>query len=144
MKLTTVRVRMFRNILDSTEVAIQPDVTCLVGKNESGKTAFLQALWRLNPARVTPTFSVPDHYPAWLEKRHCLEGQNLDEVRPVEAIFGWEAADEKAVESVFGPGSSQPTRSSASGSGITTNSSGSTAATRQRRLETCWRKIRID
>jgi hypothetical protein len=104
MKLTTVRVRMFRNILDSTEVAIQPDVTCLVGKNESGKTAFLQALWRLNPARVTPTFSVPDHYPAWLEKRHCLEGQNLDEVRPVEAIFGWEAADEKAVESVFGPG----------------------------------------
>jgi hypothetical protein len=103
MKLNSVRVRMFRNILDSTGVTIQPDVTCVVGKNESGKTAFLQALWRLNPARLNPTFSVPDHYPAWLEKRHRLEGQNLDEVQPIEAIFSWELPDQKAVEAKFGP-----------------------------------------
>ena len=77
MKLKTVHARMFRNILDSTEVAIQPDVTCLVGKNESGKTAFLQALWRLRPARTNPKFSIPEQYPAWLEKRHRLEGQVL-------------------------------------------------------------------
>jgi predicted ATP-dependent endonuclease of OLD family len=88
---------MFRNILDSSEVAIQPNVTCLVGKNESGKTAFLQALWRLNPARVTPTFSVPDHYPAWLEKRHRLEGQKLEEIQPIEVFFVWETNDHKAV-----------------------------------------------
>src|SRR5437879_5319201 len=104
MKLKSVRVRMFRNILDSTEVAIQPNVTCLVGKNESGKTAFLQALWRLNPARVKPTFSVPDHYPAWLEKRHRLEGLDLDAVRPIEAMYVWEAADEPLVAAAFGTG----------------------------------------
>jgi AAA domain, putative AbiEii toxin, Type IV TA system/AAA ATPase domain len=104
MKLKTIRVRMFRNILDSTEVAIQPDVTCLVGKNESGKTAFLQALWRLRPARTNPTFSVPDQYPAWLEKRHRLEGQDLNDVRPVEASFAWEPSDQQVVEARFGPG----------------------------------------
>src|SRR5690242_16039706 len=36
MRLRNVRVRMFRNILDSTEVKIDEKVTCLVGKNESG------------------------------------------------------------------------------------------------------------
>ncbi len=104
MKVQTVRVRMFRNILDSTEVAIQPNVTCLVGKNESGKTAFLQALWRLNAARLNPTFSVPDHYPAWLEKRHRSEGKDLNEVRTVEAVFAWEPADRAAVAAKFGQG----------------------------------------
>lgn len=34
MKLTSVRIRMFRNILDSTEVKIEEKVTCLVEKNE--------------------------------------------------------------------------------------------------------------
>lgn len=104
MKLTNVRIRMFRNILDSTDVSIQPDVTCLVGKNESGKTAFLQALWHLHPARLSPKFSVPEHYPAWLEKRHRNEGKVLEEVHPVEAVFAWEPGDREVVEKVFGPG----------------------------------------
>jgi predicted ATP-dependent endonuclease of OLD family len=95
---------MFRNIIDSTLVTIQSDVTCLVGKNESGKTAFLQALWRLNPARVSPIFSVPDHYPAWLEKRHRLESKNLEEVTPVKVVFAWETADQEAVTAKFGSG----------------------------------------
>lgn len=95
---------MFRNILDSTDVSIQSGVTCLVGKNESGKTAFLQALWRLHSARLNPKFSVPEHYPAWLEKRHRNEGKVLEEVHPVEAVFAWESADCKVVEKVFGPG----------------------------------------
>lgn len=104
MKLKNVRIRMFRNILDSTDVSIQPEVTCLVGKNESGKTAFLQALWHLHPARLSPKFSVPEHYPAWLEKRHRNEGKVLEEVHPVEAVFLWEPADREVVEKVFGAG----------------------------------------
>jgi predicted ATPase len=104
MKLKNVRIRMFRNILDSTDVSIQPDVTCLVGKNESGKTAFLQALWHLNPARLNPRFAVPEHYPAWLEKRHRNEGKMLEKIHPVEAVFAWERADAEVVEKVFGVG----------------------------------------
>ena len=49
MLLKAVRIRDYRSVEDSGEVPIERDVTCLVGKNESGKTAFLQALHLLNP-----------------------------------------------------------------------------------------------
>jgi len=104
VKLKKVQVRMFRNFLDSTEVKIDEKVTCLVGKNESGKSAFLSALWRLKPARLSPTFSIPDQYPAWLEKRHRNEGINQDNVKPIEVCLEWEPADVKHVEEVFGAG----------------------------------------
>ncbi len=48
MELKSVRVQNYRSIDDSGTVPVQ-DVTCLVGKNESGKTAFLHALHLLNP-----------------------------------------------------------------------------------------------
>jgi len=48
MILKSVRVENFKCIEDSNEFSIEP-VTCLVGKNESGKTALLQALYKLNP-----------------------------------------------------------------------------------------------
>lgn len=104
MKLKTVQVRMFRNFLDSSEVKIDEKVTCLVGKNESGKSAFLSALWRLKPARISPKFSIPEQYPAWLEKRHRIEGKDQDKVKPIEATFEWEPADVKIIDEKFGPG----------------------------------------
>jgi len=102
MKLKTVQVRMFRNILDSTAVRIDDKVTCIVGKNESGKSAFLSALWRLNPARTNPKFSIPQQYPAWLEKRHRNEGVKQTEVKPIEVTLEWELDDVKHVEEKFG------------------------------------------
>ncbi len=48
MKLTKVRIQNYKSIADSGWVTMDR-VTCLVGKNESGKTAFLQALEKLNP-----------------------------------------------------------------------------------------------
>ncbi len=104
MKLISVEVTKFRNILDSTEVNIQDDVTCLVGKNESGKTAFLHALYRLNPARPNATFSVPEQYPAWLEKRDRQRGEELEKVTPIRAVFKVEDDDRTAIEEHLGPG----------------------------------------
>ena len=104
MKLRTVQIRMFRNILDSTEVKIDEKVTCIVGKNESGKSAFLNALWRLKPARTNSTFSIPEQYPAWLEKRHRNEGVNQKEFEPVEVCLEWEPTDMVLMEAKFGPG----------------------------------------
>lgn len=103
MKLTGVQIRNFRNILDSGEALIQNDVTCLVGKNESGKTAFLHALHRLRPAEVSLEFDLLLQYPAWLEKLHRIQGRKLGEVRPVRATFEFEAVDIDAVRSQFGP-----------------------------------------
>lgn len=48
MQLEEVRVRGFRNIEDSGWVDVHEDVTTLVGKNESGKTSFLEAVGGLS------------------------------------------------------------------------------------------------
>ena len=48
MQLEEVRVRRFRNIRDTGWVDVHEDVTTLVGKNESGKTSFLEAVGRLS------------------------------------------------------------------------------------------------
>ncbi len=48
MRLLKVRVQDFRCVEDSEEYSVA-GVTCLVGKNESGKTALLKALHKLNP-----------------------------------------------------------------------------------------------
>ena len=53
MLLKKMKVTNFRSVEDSTEFDID-DVTCLVGKNESGKTALLTALASINPSDSTP------------------------------------------------------------------------------------------
>ena len=61
MKLTRARVTDYRSIDDSGWVDVD-SVTCLVGKNESGKTAFLAALKKLNPVdRVSGDFDLKDY-----------------------------------------------------------------------------------
>ena len=47
MKLIKAHVTDFRCVEDSTEFTLS-EVTCLVGKNESGKTAVVQALEKVN------------------------------------------------------------------------------------------------
>ena len=48
MNLISFRVTMYKGILDSGWVDVNP-LTVLVGKNESGKTSLLKALHKLNP-----------------------------------------------------------------------------------------------
>ena len=48
MKLLSATIENFKCIEDSTEFSLD-QVTCLVGKNEAGKTALLEALYKLNP-----------------------------------------------------------------------------------------------
>ena len=47
MKLKSVRIENFKCIDDSEEFSLN-QVTCFVGKNESGKSAILQAIYKLN------------------------------------------------------------------------------------------------
>lgn len=56
MRLTKVQITEFQCIRDSNEFEVG-DITCLVGKNEAGKTALLQALRRLNPIEGDKSYS---------------------------------------------------------------------------------------
>jgi predicted ATPase len=103
MKLLRVEIDHFKNILNSGPIAIQPDVTCIVGKNESGKTAVLQALHRFNPAQPNVSFDAQRQYPAWLEKQHRKQ-KDLNAHAPVVAYFQLEEPECTRIEEVLGVG----------------------------------------
>lgn len=102
MRLLSAHVRMFRNIVDSAQIVFEPDVTCLVGKNESGKTAILQALHRQNPAPGPSTFDEFDDYPRWRYVADRRDGR-IAQTRPIECTFELEDEDIAAVVAELGP-----------------------------------------
>ena len=62
MKLTKASVEQFKSIDDSDEFTLD-QVTCLVGKNEAGKTAILEALYKLNPVEEDTGDFTLEEYP---------------------------------------------------------------------------------
>jgi recombinational DNA repair ATPase RecF len=60
--LKQVKVDKYKSYTTPQEVQLESDVTTLVGKNESGKTAFLESLAKFNyftKSRGTPTCRKP-------------------------------------------------------------------------------------
>lgn len=102
MRLKHFRVQHFRNVIDSNPVRVDDAVTSLVGKNESGKTALLQALERLNPS-IERSFQVDEHYPRWLHSRHRKEGK-VEQTPPISATFELGGHDKESLEARFGRG----------------------------------------
>lgn len=103
MKLVSARVTNFRSILDSNEVPIG-QMTCLVGKNEAGKTAFLKALEGLRSTdtsykEYTKTENYPRRYLADYDDRHPDA-----EALVVETKWEMTTEDVSSVESVLGTG----------------------------------------
>jgi len=87
VRLDAVEIQRFRNFVASQECAIENDVTCLIGKNESGKTTVLKALHRLNPANGRGhSFDLTTEYPRAL-LADDRKKRTLSEVEPVCAIF---------------------------------------------------------
>jgi energy-coupling factor transporter ATP-binding protein EcfA2 len=103
MRLVKVQVTNFRCVDDSTEFKIG-DVTCLVGKNESGKTTILQALERLNPAlSVERKYDKLRDYP----RRHWADYDTRHAGMEAEVLntkWELEEKDVTALEQFFGPG----------------------------------------
>ena len=102
MKLTRAKVTNYRSIDDSGWVSLD-NVTCLVGKNESGKTAFLQALRRLNPeGGANGNFDLRD-YPRKGYVRYRRRHEN-EPAQVVAAEFELSDAEMADIESKFGQG----------------------------------------
>ncbi|MFD7631740.1 AAA family ATPase [Streptomyces sp. NPDC059851] len=101
MLVTSVQIETFRNITNKQTMVVDPEVTCLIGKNESGKTTVLKALHRLNPANNADDFHVTTDYP----RRHLAKDRrtkDLDTVAPVTAVFELEDSDFDAIEELVG------------------------------------------
>lgn len=105
MKLISARVRQFQSVIDSEEFEVD-DITCLVGKNESGKTAILKALYNLNP--VVPaedSFQEDVDYPRkYLNTFKMNEGQIFNNI-VVEAKFEFNNSEIEKLENQFGKNS---------------------------------------
>ena len=101
MILKSFHVRVFRNIVDSGPIEVVGS-TCLVGKNEAGKSSTIEAPHRLNPARPMPLVLLDD-YPRWLKKQHEISDQIKDAV-PISAVFQFSKEEFKSIETQFGEG----------------------------------------
>jgi ABC-type lipoprotein export system ATPase subunit len=69
VQLVRAHISNYRSAEDSGEFGIERDVTCLVGKNESGKTACLQALYRLNSVNDSAVFDEVIDFPSRLTRQ---------------------------------------------------------------------------
>ncbi|WP_405819629.1 AAA family ATPase [Streptomyces sp. NBC_01390] len=101
MRLLSAHITKYKSINDSTKFTLAGDITALVGKNESGKTAALEALYRVHP--------LPSGHPTQFEelrdypRRHrARDRARIAQARPVTATFELEQADIDAVADEFG------------------------------------------
>jgi AAA ATPase domain/AAA domain, putative AbiEii toxin, Type IV TA system len=103
MKLKSMQVKNFKCHEDSTRFDICP-VTCLVGKNEAGKTSLLEALHKLNPeVAELSEFDVLLEYP----RRRRKQYQRRARTEPDDALITrWELEDKdvEAIEQRLGSG----------------------------------------
>ena len=93
MKLRDVRVTNYRSIIDSGLFEVDKTKTILVGPNEAGKTALLQAIQHLNPPPGTKKLHALRDYPRARYNKTLL-GQNVQKGTPVvQATFVLESDD---------------------------------------------------
>lgn len=106
MKLRKFHVREFRSVWDSKPIPVDDKVTCMVGKNESGKTALLQALHGTNPLHdagrgFETTYDYPKREVS--EYEHAVEDGHRSPVVVVESLYKLECADLRPIEDQLGP-----------------------------------------
>lgn len=102
MEAQEFRVQKYKCIDDTGWVDIE-DVTCLIGKNQSGKTAFLEAIEKLNPVYGSGGYEPYDEYPRdeWTQYKRIHE-ENPAVV--VQAKFQLEDEEISEVEEEYGEG----------------------------------------
>lgn len=103
MRLIQAHIAKFKSVTDSTPFLADAAVTALVGKNESGKTAILEAMYRINPIHAGyPThFEELRDYP---RRYRALDRKAIPSTTPVSLVFELEDGDVASIEDSFGPG----------------------------------------
>lgn len=92
MRLTRFKVQNYRSINDSQWVDVD-DTTVIVGKNESGKTSLLKALWKFNPFKPHP-YSLDREWPKGRRK------ERTDQATVIIAEFAFSTDEQAAIDAV--------------------------------------------
>ena len=80
MKLAKIQIKNYKVVSATETVTVDPHVTALVGKNESGKTAILKALWKTSNV-ASATFDKLYDYP---RDRYSRDRKTTQEVTVLE------------------------------------------------------------
>ena len=105
MKIKRIKITDFQSVRNSNEFEIG-DVTCLVGKNESGKTALFQAIYRLNPiVESEGTYDVTNDYPRMdvEDYQQEIEQDKRKHATVAEVTFQLEENDLQPIQAALGP-----------------------------------------
>lgn len=102
MRLKRARVQKYRSIIDSGEFNIEEMKTILVGPNEAGKSALLQALQQLNAPPGIPGFKPLRDYPRSLYNTDIVRSKAVpNDITVVEGEFGLEEKDRAQIADEF-------------------------------------------
>jgi len=102
MRLKKARIRRYRSIVDSGDFNVEEMKTILVGPNEAGKSALLQALQQLNAPPGIPGFHPLRDYPRSLYTTDIVRGKAApNEITVVEAEFGLEEKERAQLADAF-------------------------------------------
>ncbi|MHA1566083.1 MAG: AAA family ATPase, partial [Alphaproteobacteria bacterium] len=82
MKLQKAQIQKYKCVEDSGEWRVD-QVTCLVGKNEAGKSAILEALYKLNPVQEEDGKFTETDYP----RRTALTDQGKADMQGAQAVI---------------------------------------------------------
>lgn len=103
MRLSKVRVQNYRSIIDTGEFEVERLKTILVGPNEAGKTAILQAIQQINAPEGAKKFDALRDYPRALYSQITRGEVDAEDVEVVTATFELEQADlDRAPEKIKG------------------------------------------
>ncbi|GJD94778.1 AAA family ATPase [Methylobacterium iners] len=101
MKLKSARVQNYRSIRDTGEFSVEDGKTILVGPNEAGKTAILQALQKLEKPEGVKGFDPLRDYPRALYSDIIKGDLDPKEIPVVTAVFTLDEDDKEALPPAF-------------------------------------------
>lgn len=101
MRLTKARVQNYRSIRDTGWFDVETAKTILVGPNEAGKTAVLQALQQINPPAGVNTFDALRDFPRSRYNDITTKKVDPTKVTVVEAQFSLSDDDRAALPEPF-------------------------------------------
>ena len=103
MILKSIQIKKFRSIQDSTEFTIDPVSTCLVGKNESGKTSILNAIEKINSLDPERSKFTDLEYPR-AEMTDFRNREDEDDINAVFSTWELEEAELDGLTAILGEG----------------------------------------